>query len=627
MSGIAGIICLGSCSDGSHRESVDRICTLLRHRGPNGMEIAAAETACLGVAEGRPLASPGENVQPVRSEDGNLLLVFDGAIYNAKDLRAELEQEGRPLRSGADAEVVLRAFEAWGEKALGRFHGPFAFALHDRRAKTTTLVRDHYGTRPIHYAIHDGHLVFASEIKALLSAVPNRGPNKRAVLEWLLHGDVVPPETMFEGIYAISPGHLIEARAGEGRPRPRRYYNLVDHVDRAAYERFARIPFPELVREVDAALVRGVGNCLEGAGPIGAMLSGGIDSNVVTAFAREQREIVAVHASVGDDASVDERPAAERLAKHVKVPFLVCTVNGSNFREDLARITYWNEMPIWHLHHLPFNMIARKASEEGIKLLVCGTMIGISFGPDVGRHLAAGWMYRARRIFGRLSEKYILAVEKTVLAHREAPISGPGVVHKYVHMTEFADGWARNALLRECEEAYSFVSDPAARSTHAMMLADHLQFAYRFHHRADRLAMSYSVEHRNAFHDAPSVHMVINIPFNLKVHGHTTKWVLKQAALGHLPRDLVFVPKGPWALPTVAYLASVADPELFRDGFCSEYFRLEPSAVRRLAADVRRAPLPFFSLLAVEIWGRLFFMGETPDQVTERVLRAKSIVA
>jgi asparagine synthetase B (glutamine-hydrolysing) len=190
-------------------------------------------------------------------------------------------------------------------------------------------------------------------------------------------------------------------------------------------------------------------------------------------------------------------------------------------------------------------------------------------------------------------------------------------------MTQFADGWARDALLRECEEAYSFVKNPAARSTHAMMLADHLQFAYRFHHRADRLAMSTSTEHRNAFHDTESVHMAINIPFTFKVHGHTTKWVLKQAALRHLPRRLVFVPKGPWALPTEAYLESVADPELFRDGFCSEFFRLEASAVRRLAAGVREAPLPFFGLLAVEVWGRLFFMGERPEQVADRVLRSK----
>jgi asparagine synthase (glutamine-hydrolysing) len=545
-------------------------------------------------------------------KDGALSIVFDGFLTNRSAAREALEREGAHLVSGTDGEIVLRSFARSGEISLDRLEGSFAFALHDERTGKTILARDPFGVKPLHFAKRDGRLAFASEMKALFAATPHRGPNKRAVLEWFLYGDVLPPETLFEGISSVPPGHLLEIDPARGAPRLRRYYDPTAQVDGAVHEAYARMSPSRFVDELDETIRASVASCMP-EGKAGVLLSGGLDSALVLALARKNGEVVALNGSVGDDPAFDERPGAEDAARVLSVPLLFGTASEEDFLRELPTVVLRNEMPLWHTQLVSYHLIARRAGEKRIRVLLCGSTLGAMLGIAGGRHAAQRWMKPAERLLGLLPWKAIRALEKSIFELRGAPVQAPGFVNSVFAAAHLIDGHAREVLMGRCERAYSFLTKASERGIQATRLSDLALLRPRFFHRADRLGMAVSAEHRDPMQDTASIRRSIHYPLAFLLRGGTNKWALKQVASRYLPARIVHKKKIAWALPEARYLAPLARSDLFRNGFCADFLRLDADAIGDFARLHRRNPDSFFHLVGLETWGRLFHKGETAE--------------
>src|SRR6266850_7324562 len=254
---------------------LERMATALKHRGPDGFGLMADDRVGLAHARLAVLDLAGGK-QPMGNEDGSVRLVYNGEVFNHLALRGELEARGHLFRTRSDTEVLVHAYEQWGERMLERLNGQFAFAIYDRRRQSLFLARDRFGILPLYYAERDGDLYFASEVKALLATGEvERALDPEGLDEVFTFWAARPPRTPFRGIRALEPGCC--ARWQEGRLTIRRYYAF-DYAEAAAEPADALDALDELMRS--AVRLR-----LEADVPVGGYLSGGIDSSIVCALA------------------------------------------------------------------------------------------------------------------------------------------------------------------------------------------------------------------------------------------------------------------------------------------------------------------------------------------------------
>lgn len=232
MCGLAGLICLAPerCRE-DHSRVVARMCDLQTHRGPDDRGVAEIGRVCLGSNRLSIIDLSAAGHMPM-SDHEDRWIVYNGEIYNFQELRAELVRCGHEFHSRTDTEVVLRGFREWGEGCLDRLNGMFAFAIYDRASDTLTLARDRFGKKPLYYTRQDDHVLFASEVKALLAVTSRREVNQQRLMEWSLYRNVDfgGPETLFSGICSLPAGHLMEIRGGQLGPA-RRYYAPEAQVD------------------------------------------------------------------------------------------------------------------------------------------------------------------------------------------------------------------------------------------------------------------------------------------------------------------------------------------------------------------------------------------------------------
>jgi len=276
MCGIVGMLDLNGRRDVS-RELLSRINEAQHHRGPDecglhvepGVGLGHRRLSIIDVSTGQ---------QPLYNEDGSVVIVYNGEIYNYQELIPELTALGHRFRTKSDTEVIVHAWEAWGERCVERFRGMFAFALWDRNRKTLFLARDRLGVKPLHYALlADGTFLFGSEIKALLAHPAFvRDIDPHAVEEYFALGYVAEPRTIFKAAHKLPPAHTLCVRQGAPLPAPVQYWDPRFTLNRV-------ITLPDAVAELTARLDESVRLRLISEVPLGAFLSGGVDSSAVVA--------------------------------------------------------------------------------------------------------------------------------------------------------------------------------------------------------------------------------------------------------------------------------------------------------------------------------------------------------
>ena len=364
MCGIAGFFDPGHDVDPARYEAIaGAMADRLAHRGPNDRDTwsDAAAGIALGFRRLSILDLSPAGRQPMRSADGNLVMVFNGEIYNHRALRAGLEQEGAgPWRGHSDSEVLLEAIARWGfAAALGRLNGMFAIAVWDRAARRLRLARDRFGEKPLYYGWVGGALLFASELKALRPHPLWRGDIDRAALELLLRYGYIPaPWTAFADMRKLPPGCWLEiADAGESAPRP--YWSAPEHAAAAAAAPFAG--GAEAAREALQALVDdAVALRLEADVPLGAFLSGGIDSSTVVASMQRAQARAVRSFTVGfPDQTYDESAHAAAVARHLGTAHTTLAVSEHDCLDTVRSLPAIYDEPFADPSQIPTLVLCR----------------------------------------------------------------------------------------------------------------------------------------------------------------------------------------------------------------------------------------------------------------------------
>ncbi|HET7585381.1 MAG TPA: asparagine synthase (glutamine-hydrolyzing) [Gemmatimonadaceae bacterium] len=618
MCGVAGLVCLDANCRRDHAAMVTAMCDTQTHRGPDDQGVEVLGPVCLGSRRLSILDITPAGHMPMADTTGRWWITYNGEVYNFRELRAELEPRGHVFTSGTDTEVILHAFIEWGEEAFNRFVGMFAIAILDRQTGTLTLVRDRYGVKPLYHATADGHFLFSSEIKAIRLLRDRARVDRQRLAEWFLYrnADALAPETLLEDIVSVLPGQMVTVR--NGTVTARAYYTRLAHVQQDAYEESSRCTPAEHVERVDGLLNEAVRCRLVSDVPVGTLCSGGLDSSLVTAMAaRHTTALTAFNVSVHDAPSMDERQFAERLTSSLGIPLVCHTLTAESFRASLPEATYYSDTPLTHPNSVAYLQISRVAREHGVIVLLSGEGADELFG-------GYGWAYRRLRTLLRLESLLHLLPQHlqsqlTLVVYAAAGL--PATAHRFREVLPTAvaaiDRFVRMEWQERCESAYDFVARPRERAVLGRMLGDLSDFLAPLLRRLDRMTMAASVESRVPFLDHRLVHTAINLPLQYRIGARADKWLLKQVARRYLPRRDIWRRKMGFPIPLGTYIAPFADDRFFRDGFCHEVLGLRWSGLSHYIARWDRDPYAFFGLLTLEMWGRMYVMGQALEEVEQ----------
>jgi len=369
MCGIAGVVALREGLPPPPLEALQAMAAALRHRGPD--EFGLYRDARAGLAHARlSIIDPLTGQQPLGSPDGRLWVVFNGEIFNYVELRAELAALGYRFATRSDTEVIVRAYEAWGERAFARFNGQFAIALWDSRNRSLVLARDRHGIQPLHLCERGGRLWFASEVKALFAGDPSlpRRFDPLGLAETFTFWSVVPPQSVFQGIEELRPGHVrtLSARGSTEcafwSPRyPAPEEGFRGSIDEAA-ER-VRAALEEAVRQ----------RVLRADVPVGSYLSGGLDSSLIAALARRANRGRFLTFSIRfADAEYDETPYQRAAAALIGSEHREIVVTRHDIAAALPEAVRHAERPILRTAPVPLFLLSRLVRDAGIKVVLTG---------------------------------------------------------------------------------------------------------------------------------------------------------------------------------------------------------------------------------------------------------------
>jgi asparagine synthase (glutamine-hydrolysing) len=565
MCGIAGVASMAGRST-INLAGLEAMTDSLLHRGPD----EAGHGICDGVALGMRRLSIIDlegGSQPLYNEDHSIRVVFNGEIYNHRELRRGLEARGHQLVTQTDGEVIAHLWEELGPRFPSVLNGMFAIALHDVRAKRVVLVRDHFGIKPLYYGLVDGRLVFGSEVKALLSSglVP-RELDLDALGEFLSWEYVPAPRTLLRHVRKLLPGAMVEFDLTRGVLTESVWWQLPSSTDGA--------PSPVSEREweaaVDAQLREAVQRQLISDVPLGAFLSGGVDSSLVVAAMGGAQTF-----SIGfDDPTYDESGCSRQVARHLGVNHTVEVIRPDAMALFTGLMRYMDD-PIADVSIFPTYLVSQLARRD-VKVALSG---------DGGDEVFGGYETYAAQSAARLWDRVPGSVRekaaRLVTARIRPTASKKGLVNTALRFLEGAGhdrrlGHARwrlfvgEGLRQELFTPEALAAMPTTVGDHVLRLADEAAdrgnvdralyvdlrsyLADNCLAKVDRMAMACSLEVRVPLLDPELVALAFRLPERLKVAGRETKVLLKQLAARHIPRECVYRRKQGFSVPMKHWL-------------------------------------------------------------------------
>jgi asparagine synthase (glutamine-hydrolysing) len=517
----------------------------LVHRGPNqaGVYISPGGTCGLGIRRLSIIDVAGGR-QPLSSPDKQTHLVYNGEIYNHTKLRPELIRLSHQPQTGSDGEAILHGYRAWGPEAmLQRLRGMFALALWDESRRQLLLARDRFGIKPLYYAEHQGRLYFASEIKAILSdARFPRRVNVTALQALLEVGFVPGPATLFDGIFKLPAAHFLLARPDQWHIK--RYWNLTWHPTPPR-------PTAELLEQFLALLDESVRLRLMSEVPLGALLSGGLDSGALVALAQAYSERQLKTISIGfDQSAYDESVPARALADFIGTEHHPVNFSPQNF-DDFPHIMRHLEEPFCSATAVPIYRLYQACRQAGLTVALTGE------GAD---ELLGGYhWHRGDALVRRLLplpaplRHWLTGLPVPMSAAARQTLVGGCKNHaeRYRHwLTVPGGGLKTNLLTADIQAGLSPAPenplltawpkllagvDGAAPLHQMLWLEAQTRLVDFINVEVDKMSMAHSIEARVPFLDHRLWEFCAGLPPRLKIHRHTEKYLLRQAARGLLP--------------------------------------------------------------------------------------------
>jgi asparagine synthase (glutamine-hydrolysing) len=613
-------------------ERVRRMAVLLAHRGPDGFDVHHDPAQpIVSIGAGR-LAIIDLSAPPgaLYSEDRRVVVVFNGEIYNHRALRAELERAGHTFATRTDTEVIVHGYEEWGTGVLARLEGMFAIGIWDAAREVLLLARDRMGEKPLYYApLPDGGLVFASEIKALFAHpdVP-RAVNRAVLPEVLVLGITAPPDTLFAGIHKLAPAEWMRVSAHE-RTIARFWEPRYDTADAP--------PYPEAVRLLRSTLERAVERQMMSDVPIGAFLSGGVDSSAVVGMMRAHSPYAVQTFTVGFDFpagseadrkfNVDVRYAAEVAHAFGTSHHVITLKQDRQITHMLPALIYALDEPIVMPTIVQTVYVAGLARAHGVKVLLSGEGSDESFfgythyraEQTLSRYMALPALLR-RGLLDPLLARIPFEALQTLA--RKAGRTTPEA--RYLEWLRRVDhdraaellvggsvNASENALARILRP---WLNAPGARdSVQQVAWADaRLVLAENMNMRVDKMCMAVSVEARAPFQDTAVVDLAYRLPTSYKLGGDF-KRVLKDALRGLVPEAALTRPKWGFNPPASGWLRGLLRPlvesmlsrdQVERAGLFE--WRAVERVVQAHLHEGRYEMWSVWALLSVQLWHALY---------------------
>ena len=569
-----------------------RMIAALHHRGPDGQDIWRDEENGMALAHARlaivDLSHAG--TQPMASASGRFMLVFNGEIYNHLALRAQLEREGLApaWRGHSDTETLLAAIDAWGvDPTVQACTGMFAIALWDRLNGRLRLIRDRFGEKPLYWTVTRGGLLFGSELKALMqSGMLERKLSRDAAADMLRHNNIPAPRTVFEGVFKLEPGHWLEFSGptlhGESTP----YWCATEAWSRGRSRPFAGSE-TDAVRQLDSLLRSAIRGQMVADVPLGAFLSGGIDSSTIVALMQAQSSRPVRTFSIGFDvAAYNEAEAAKAVARHLGTQHTELYVTARDALDVIPKLPTIFCEPFADSSQIPTYLVAKMARQHVTVALsgdagdeVFGGYNRYLFGPALQRRLGSIPPRLRRRLAQILNAlpphrwdaimrasgrwlppawRFSDAGDKLAKVARALAANGPDELYE-----SFISQWpnasrmvpssdSRFQPLEWCAlglEGLSFAEQMMLQDTLGYLPDDILT-------KVDRASMAVSLEGRIPFLDHHLYEFAASLPLHFKVRGGATKWLLRQLLYEHVPQALIDRPKVGFGVPLDTWLRS-----------------------------------------------------------------------
>ncbi|MBV9925938.1 MAG: asparagine synthase (glutamine-hydrolyzing) [Acidobacteria bacterium] len=641
MCGIAGFVGTEPGGDAERAQTLDRMCRVIAHRGPDDQGVGHAGPAALGMRR-LSIIDLGGGHQPIAGCDPETFVVFNGEIYNYRDLRPELEARGHRFRTDSDTETIVHAYEEYGADCVGHLRGMFAFAVWDGRRRELLVARDRAGKKPLYYTLTPaGTLVFGSELKSLLEHPSvTREVDEEALDAYLSFGYVPDPLSIFRGVRKLLPGHHL--RFSNGRLRVEQYWDF--GFEHAAEER----PEEECLAELRELLAEAVRVRLVSDVPLGAFLSGGVDSSAVVGLMARATQSPVKTFSIGfREDSFDELAFARLTAKRFETDHheFVVTPDICGVVDELA----WHfDEPFADSSAIPTYMVSKLAREH-VKVVLSG---------DGGDELFGGYTRYAveagRRAFERVPDFVRRGLMRPLSRRLPHGARGRNFLHNVSldPVARYADSVSLFTALnkpslyaRDFRERVGVWAAPAERfreyaaRVRAGEPLDVLLYVDSKTYlpgdiltKVDRMSMAVSLEARTPLLDHKLIEFVTRLPASLKVREGVTKYLFKRAARGLVPDEILDRPKQGFGVPINQWInrelrsrirETLTEPRTRQRGyFDSAYVAVLLDEHERGRRD-HSAQL--WALFMLELWHRTFADGARAPGGTAEVAAGDAV--
>jgi len=651
MCGICGIVCLDGEETVSER-LLREMTAAQRHRGPDDEGYLSEPGVGLGFCRLAILDLTPAGHQPMTNEDGTVWLIFNGEIYNFQELLPALEQAGHHFRSRSDSEVIIHAYEEWGVECIRRFNGMFAFALWDRRKRRVLIARDRLGVKPCYYWSDGTYFAFSSELKALLAfpKVP-RALNLAALQTYLTYEYIPAPESIFQGVQKLLPGHFLDIRldgSTQGRKtadwHPQQYWDV-------SFSRTGDIECEEdYVQELGVLLKQAVARRLVSDVPLGVFLSGGTDSSSVVAMMAETSPTRLKTFSIGfEEKTFNELGYARIVARHFDTEH-----HEELLRPDihalLQHVADALDEPFADASALPTYLVSQTARKH----------VTVALAGDGGDELLAGYeWYRAQKFAAATFDRLPSGTRRQLseLAARIPPTAKKkgalNMARRFLDVaslpaemqhTRWQTFW-REAELADLLSILPQERIPALdrrtlelfRASGSQHPLDQQQYADIKRYlpddilfKVDRMSMANSLEARGPFLDYTLVEFAARLPPHLRLHKLTNKYLLRQMIASKLPYETLHRPKLGFNIPYKLWLRkelrgllldALSPTRLSQQGL------FQPAYVQKLVSEhlegIRDHAHKLWQLLMFQLWAERYLYGS----FTPLVQPGRSLVA
>ncbi len=621
MCGITGWINLNKDNSTNDRAVLHEMCERMKHRGPDSEGLWNEDAVALGMRR-LSIIDLATGEQPVYNEDKSVVVVMNGELYNFREVRTDLEKRGHKFETHTDTEILPHLYEEHGDAMLDEINGMFAFALWDKHRERLLVARDRFGEKPLYYGVFDGTLVFGSELKVLLANPLVRTELDLDAVRQFLSFDYVPaPASIYKNIFKLPAAHYLSVE--NGKISTKRYWNL-------SWEKSGR-DFKSKTDELRTLLADAVRMRLVSDVPLGILLSGGIDSSTVAAYATQFSTERVKTFSIGfEEDSFDESKFARQVAEHLGPEHYEDRLSVGKAADLISEIGKWLDEPMSDGSLIPTFLLSRFVRRH----------VTVALGGDGGDEIFAGypmyWAHRVARAYGKIPKAIRRGMIEPVV--NSLPVSTKNLSFDY-KAKRFVAASKYDLVTRHHSYFGSFAPDEQQRvltqdvldqtegdvyrgarellgicdATNDIEKMQFLDINYYMAEdiltKVDRASMAVSLEVRAPFLDPRVAQFAASIPIDFKLKGNKGKYILKKAVEPLLPASILKRPKKGFGIPIAEWLKGRLNPllhDLLEPKRLSEQGLFDPKFVAKLISEhesgIASHHKQLWTLLVFQLW-------------------------